>query len=291
MCRYYMSKTLLNPTTIVNLNNLVPNTQVSGNWVGNGLQLTSIDKGLYLATLTVNFQLGSGVGNISNCLCAIYTNSASPNRFLGMPTSAFGCTGTILPKQSMSNIVYIPNDNTGIYLFLSCNLTGTWGLTDIVDPSLNQLVFTRIDVNNISSPITIPVKIFNQVTSSWTGNGVPVTFLDRGIYYCVYNTTTKPINSGGNITSIQYVITKDSSYPIGNVLAGTSDLVNYSISGTGSNIVGQTIANIIDIQNDNTPIYLTINVAYNSPSIVWGIQTQNTVWQLYYDVLYFVRLN
>lgn len=285
-----MSKTLLNPIRTVNLNTLVPNTQVSGNWVGNGLQLTTLDKGLYLANLIVNFQLGSGAGNISNCLCAIYTNASSPNRFLGMPTSKFGCTGTILPKQSMSNIVYIDADNTPIYLFLSCNLTGTWGLTDTVDP-LNQLVFTKIDVNNINPPISIPVKIFNQTTSSWTGNGVPVTSLDRGIYYCVYNTTTKPINSGGNITSIQYVITQDNAYPTGNVLAGTGDLVNYGISGTGSNIVGQTIANIINIENDNTPIYLTINVAYNSPSIIWGIQTQNTVWQLYYDVLYFVRLN
>jgi hypothetical protein len=282
-------KTLLKPTCIVNLNNIVPNTQPSGNWSGNGTQLTTLDTGLYLATLTVNFQIGSGVGNLSNCLCSIYTNAASPNRFLGMPTSAFGCTGTVLPKQSMANIVYIPQDNTGIYLFLSCNLTGTWGLTDIVDPSLNQLVFIRIDQKSIS-PITIPVKIFNQITASWTGNGIPISYLNSGIYYCVYNTTTKPINSGGNITATQYVLTKNTAYPTGELLLGT-ELISYGISGTGSNIVGQTMANIIFIENNNTPIYLTINVAYDSPTIVWGIQTLNTVWQLYYDVLYFVRLN
>ena len=41
-------KDLLKPTAIVNLNNLIPNTQPSGNYSGNGLLLTTLDSGLYL---------------------------------------------------------------------------------------------------------------------------------------------------------------------------------------------------------------------------------------------------
>jgi len=283
-------KTLLNPTAIINLNNLVPNTQPDGNWVGNGTLLTTLNKGLYLATLTVNFQRGAVPGLIENCLCSVYTNPASPNRFLGMPTTEFGSTFGELPKQSMANIVNIPNDNTGIYLFLSCNFLdniGTWGLTDNIDPNLNQLIITRLD-ERVLSPITIPVKIFNQTTTTWTGNGTPITFLNKGLYMCIYNTTTR--SSVGQIGKTQYIITKDSAYPTGEVLAGVG-LTDYFVAGLNSNIVGQTISNTIYIDTDSTSIYLTIEIGLNDPlPVVWGIQTINTVWSLYYDVLYFLKI-
>ena len=126
----------------------VPNTQPSGVWSGVATPITYLDRGTYLCNFNVSYIVGSGVGNITQTLTAVTADlqwtDVNCNIITSTPnTGALGSTLTQPLRQVISNIFTLENNNTPIFLYLECSLTGTWGLTT-VEPNLNVICFTKI---------------------------------------------------------------------------------------------------------------------------------------------------
>ena len=127
--------------------NNIPNTQVSGVYVGNGNIITYLDAGIYFVNYNVSYI--PTVGPITNSQ-AIITSGLS---FTGggqvicsTPlTGQMGLTGTNAMRQTLSNTFVVPNNNTPFYLYLTCTVTaGTWGTTNASEQYMNIISFTKI---------------------------------------------------------------------------------------------------------------------------------------------------
>ena len=126
----------------------IPNTQPSGTWSGVGNPITYLDKGTYLCSLNVQYVVGSGTGNISQTLTAITTmlpwTDVNTNVICSSPnTGAMGTALTQSMVQNLANTFTVTVDNTPIYIYLQCTLTGTWDLT-VTNSNLNVISFTKL---------------------------------------------------------------------------------------------------------------------------------------------------
>jgi hypothetical protein len=134
-------------TTRISLNS-IPNTQISGQWVGNYDVITLLDKGIYICNYTVAYYPSVG-GQITNSQ-TILTKDL-PDIGGGHIISCSPLTGTLglgvneAMRQSLCNTFVITQDNTAIYLYLSCTLGGgTWGTTNALETNLNVINFTKL---------------------------------------------------------------------------------------------------------------------------------------------------
>ncbi len=125
---------------------------------------------------------------------------------------------------------------------------------------------------------TIPIFPLNQVTTTWTGNGTPITYLDKGTYSFIYNYGITA-SAGPALTSTRAVITRNAPYGS----PGYQEIVaNSDTGGLGGGISIQSMMNNVYIDTDNTPIYLNITVEFGvGVGTVWGIQTANNKYVRY----------
>lgn len=127
--------------------NKIPNTQASGVWSGSSTKITQLDKGIYFCNWNVSYQV-NGTGPITNSQTVV--TSTQPYLSSGIVlassplTGAMGLSGTEPMRQTVTNTFIILQDNTPIYVYLSCTLTGQWGTTNISEQYLNYISFTRI---------------------------------------------------------------------------------------------------------------------------------------------------
>lgn len=107
----------------------------------------------------------------------------------------------------------------------------------------------------------IPFLVNQQPSGPWVGNNTVFTTINRGNYLISWNPRVLPFLGGGDtVNSYQFAIV--SNAPFGNI--GSVVLVcspNFGLAGqTAGNSVGVNLNNIVYIPNDNTSIYLYINV-------------------------------
>ena len=123
---------------------------------------------------------------------------------------------------------------------------------------------------------TIPIFPSNQITTSWTGNSIPVTYLSKGTYSFIYNYAITA-SSGPALTSTRAVITRNAPYGS----PGYQEIVaNSDTGGLGGGVSIQSMMNNVYIDIDNTPIYLNLTVGIGVGT-VWGIQTTNNKYVRY----------
>lgn len=121
----------------------------------------------------------------------------------------------------------------------------------------------RVKLNNIPN---------TQPNGNWSGIGTPVTYLNRGVYFCDYNVG---LQSAGGAT-IQTM-----TVAIASVLPWTDVNSNIIVSSpnTGNMIVSATqpllysMCNVCTIDTDNTPIYVFITSSVNVGT--WGTTIPN----------------
>lgn len=134
-------------STRVLLNN-IPDTQPSGVWIGNSIPITSLNRGVYIVNYNIAYQC-NGVGPITNSQTVITSNASYTNNgqiiVSNSPTGQMGAVGNNPMRYTLSNTFIISTDNTPIYVYLSCTLTGaTWGTININEQQLNTIAFTKI---------------------------------------------------------------------------------------------------------------------------------------------------
>lgn len=142
----YMSIATGFQTIRILLNN-IPNTQPSGTWVGNATPITYLDRGVYFVNYNVSYEC-AGPGPITNSQTAICIDAP----FIGAGkiiattpiTGPMGLSGTNSMRMTLSNTAVITTDNTPIYMYLSCTITGPWGTINPQDSNLNILSFTKL---------------------------------------------------------------------------------------------------------------------------------------------------
>jgi hypothetical protein len=135
-----------------------------------------------------------------------------------------------------------------------------------------------LDITNIS---IIPL---NQSTSNWTGNGTPITYLDKGVYSFMYNYGFNP--SVGLIQGTFACITKFQPYGT----PGYQVIASNSPTGImGGAVFIQSIMNNVYIDTDDTPIYLTIQNVITAGTI-WGIQLNNQKYTKYFNRVVIIKL-
>jgi len=139
-------------------------------------------------------------------------------------------------------------------------------------------VASGLDITNIS---IIPL---NQSTSDWTGNGTPITYLDKGIYSFMYN-----FGFSNNVGSIQGTFASITKFqPYGT--AGYQVIVSNSPTGPmGGGVFIQSIMNNVYIDTDDTPIYLTIQNVITAGTI-WSIQLNNQKYTKYFNRVVIIKM-
>lgn len=132
-------------------------------------------------------------------------------------------------------------------------------------------VASGLEVQRIS---IIPL---NQTTANWTGNGTPITYLNRGTYSIMYNYGFNA--NAGSITSTFACITSNQPY----LTAGYKTLVSNSDTGTmGAGVFIQSMMNNVIIDTDNTAIYLTITNQI-TVGTNWSIQINNQKYTKFFN--------
>lgn len=140
-------------------------------------------------------------------------------------------------------------------------------------------VATGLDIQLIS---IIPL---NQTTANWTGNGTPITYLNKGFYSIMYNYGFNP--NVGSITSTFACITSKQPY----LIAGYNILVsNSDTGGLGAGVFIQSMMNNIYIDTDNTPIYLTITNQITAGTN-WSIQINNQKYTKYFNRVSIIKFS
>lgn len=134
-------------STRVLLNN-IPNTQASGVWVGNNTIQTYLSKGIYIVNYNVSY-VCNGTGPTTNTQTVITSGASFTNNgqiLVGTsPTGQLGSLGNNGQRYTLSNTFIITTDNTPIYAYLSCTLTGaTWGTVNANEVQMNIISFTKI---------------------------------------------------------------------------------------------------------------------------------------------------
>jgi len=129
------------------LNN-IPNTQVSGVWSGNNNMQTYLNRGVYIVNYNVSY-VCNGTGPTTNTQTVITSGASFTNNgqiIVGTsPTGQMGSIGNNGQRYTLSNTFVITTDNTPIYVYLSCTLTGaTWGTVNANEVQMNIVSFTKI---------------------------------------------------------------------------------------------------------------------------------------------------
>ena len=107
--------------------------------------LTTVNKGTYIVCCSVAYQANGGT--ITNSQMVItsnfpYGNGAETILCGQNPTGAQGVAAGNQMRQTLSNIVVIPNNNTPIYKYLSCTNTVNWYIS--AEGSFDYVIFTKI---------------------------------------------------------------------------------------------------------------------------------------------------
>jgi hypothetical protein len=128
--------------------NAIPNTQVSGVWVGNNISVTTLDPGIYFVNYNVSYTV-NGAGPITNSQTVItrgntFTSGLGQVLVATPLTGQMGLLGNASMRQTLCNTCIITAENTPIYVYLSCTLTGQWGTTNANEVGLNTISFTKI---------------------------------------------------------------------------------------------------------------------------------------------------
>lgn len=140
-------------------------------------------------------------------------------------------------------------------------------------------VATGLDIQLIS---IIPL---NQTTANWTGNGTPITYLNKGVYSIMYNYGFNA--NAGSITSTFACITSKQPY----LTAGYNILVsNSDTGGLGAGVFIQSMMNNVYIDTDNTPIYLTITNQITAGTN-WSIQINNQKYTKYFNRVSIIKFS
>jgi hypothetical protein len=128
--------------------NSIPNTQLSGQWVGNNDVITILEKGVYICNYTVTYypSIGGQITNSQTIITKDLPNIGGGHIIACSPlTGSFGLGINEPLRQSLCNTFVINNDNTAIYLYLSCSIGGgTWGTTNPLDTNINIINFMRL---------------------------------------------------------------------------------------------------------------------------------------------------
>jgi len=109
--------------------------------------------------------------------------------------------------------------------------------------------------------IYIPFSLGQQPNGAWAGNNIVFTTLKRGRYFISWNPRVLPFLGGADtINLFQFAICSNAPFGV----LGSITLINSPLFGlvgqTAGNSAAANLSNIVDIPNDNTNIYLYINV-------------------------------
>lgn len=123
---------------------------------------------------------------------------------------------------------------------------------------------TRINMGKISN---------TQINGNWIGNPNPITYLNRGTYFCNMNIA---LQSAGGATIQSMTVAVTSGLPWVDI---NSNII-ISTPNTGNMVVSSTIplyynaCNVCIINTDITPIYLMITSNVNVGT--WGTTLPNS---------------
>jgi len=130
----------------------------------------------------------------------------------------------------------------------------------------------------------IPITPVGQITANWTGNNTKITTLNKGRYLIIY--TYAFGQTAGLLTSTSGFVT--STQPFGTL--GSITLVSNSQTGTmAGGTIAQTMSNVVNINVDNTSIYVAIQNTINAGT-TWGIHTNTTKFGKYQNYLGIIHL-
>jgi hypothetical protein len=127
--------------------------------------------------------------------------------------------------------------------------------------------------------IRVPVIIPNtQPNGDWIGVNTPITYLNKGVYFCNYNIA---IASVGGATTIAATLAVTSVLPWTNV--NTNIIMSSPNTGNLATSPAlplyQNMCNVVSIDTDNTPIYvyMTVNVNLGNWGTTIASSNQNNV--------------
>jgi hypothetical protein len=133
--------------------------------------------------------------------------------------------------------------------------------------------------------LRIPIKIVGQTAGQWSGNNTPVTYLKKGTYLICYNVAFQV--SVGSMSICQVILTQGLPFNSGGKeLCGCKVNQLGTVAGTTPN--GFCLQNTINIQNDNTPVYVGCFNTIAGGS-VWGVPP-NTQYDAFMNVLSIVQI-
>ena len=135
--------------------------------------------------------------------------------------------------------------------------------------------------------IKIPIRPTGQTTSQWTENLTPITYLNRGTYN--FNYTYAIQASVGTMTNTLAILTQINAWaqPGFKEISFGPKTGTFGAGNTG--IIITNLTNNVVIQNDNTPIYLSIQVTIGGGTI-WGVPVGNTQYNDHMNCVCILRV-
>lgn len=123
---------------------------------------------------------------------------------------------------------------------------------------------------------TIFVKITlpnTQPSGKWSGNNTPITFLDKGTYFCNMNVEYAVGSGSGNITLTLTAITSDLNWDDvnSNVICSSPNTGAMGVALTQP--MRQQLGNTFTLTQNNVPIYLHLECNLTG---VWGTTVSNS---------------
>lgn len=133
-------------------------------------------------------------------------------------------------------------------------------------------------LQNIKLPFVIPITT-PQASGLWAGNNTVFSRVNRGTYILNWNPRVAPTNALNQITQFQMSIA--SVAPVGqpgSIYLATSPLCGL-IGQQPGNAVTWALTNVFTITDDNTPIYVYLNivVANTAPPNQWYMGISNDI--------------
>lgn len=121
--------------------------------------------------------------------------------------------------------------------------------------------------------IKIPIRPSGQTTSQWTGNLTPITYLNKGTYNFNYNYALQA--SVGTMTNTLAILTYNNAWAQPNFKEISFGPKTGTFGAGNTGIIITNLTNNIVIQNDNTPIYVSIQVTIGGGT-TWGVPLGTT---------------
>jgi hypothetical protein len=117
---------------------------------------------------------------------------------------------------------------------------------------------------NVKIPLVIGTQAAPNASGAWNlagkGNTIQFTSLGIGTYYISWNPRVVPANAANQITQYQFAITINQPFGVaGNTILATSPLCGL-IGQAAGNAVSWPVSNVVTITNNNTPVYVYLNV-------------------------------